>query len=178
MGQSKTALFFDRVVSAARPVFDDVIAVNRHPERSEGSPRTRSFAVSAAQDDVRVIFEKQHEHDGPIFGVARALREAHSKAFILAVDYPLITSDVLRFLRDRGGVPMWNGEPQLLCAVWEATLLPTIDERIAAGRFDLRGLREHEIIPEAELRQRFAGEPLMNVNTPEEWKAAERLHGG
>src|ERR1051326_4327614 len=73
MGRSKRALFFDRVAAAARPVFDDVIAL----DWEEGGK-------------------------APIFGVARALRNAQSRAFILAVDYPLITSDVLRFLRDRG----------------------------------------------------------------------------
>ena len=52
-----------------------------------------------------------------------------------------------------------------------------IDERIAAGRFDLRGLNEQAMIPEAELRRRFEGEPLMNVNTPEELAQAERWYG-
>jgi len=149
MGRSKSALFFDRVAAAARPVFDDVIALDH------------------------VIGEK-----AAIFGVARALRDARGKAFIIAVDYPLITSDVLRFLRDRGGVAMWNGEPQLLCAVWDDALLPEIERRIAAERFDLRGLRERDIIPESELRQRFGGEPLMNVNTPGELQEAEKLYGG
>src|SRR5688572_1121638 len=149
MGRSKTALFFDRVAAAARPVFDDVIAV----DRAEGER-------------------------APIFGVVRALHDARGRCFILAVDYPLITSDVLRFLRDRGGVPVWNGEPQLLCAVWDDELLPALETRIAEGRFDLRGLVERDIIAEAELRRRFAGEPLMNVNTPEELEAAERLYGG
>jgi len=149
MGRSKAALFFDRVAAAARPVFDDVIAV----DRAEGE-------------------------QAPIFGVARALRDGGERAFVLAVDYPLITSDVLRFLRDRGGVPVWNGEPQLLCAVWEGGLLPAIEARIAEGRFDLRGLVERGMIEEAELRARFRGEPLMNVNTPEELEAAERWYGG
>ena len=148
MGRSKRALFFDRVAAAARPVFDDVIAL----DWEEG--------------------EK-----APIFGVARALRNAQSRAFILAVDYPLITSDVLRFLRDRGGMAVWNGEPQLLCAVWEVALLPEIERRIAAERFDLRGLHERDMIEEGELRARYGGEPLMNVNTPEELAAAERLYG-
>ena len=149
MGRSKAALFFDRVAAAARPVFDDVIAVDR-----------------ALGDQA------------PIFGVARALRDAGGRCFVLAVDYPLITSDVLRFLRDRGGVPLWNGVPQLLCAVWGAELLPALEARIAAGRFDLRGLVERDMIEEAELRERFRGEPLMNVNTPEELEAAERWYGG
>jgi len=72
---------------------------------------------------------------------------------------------------------VWNGEPQLLCAVWDASLLPEIEQRIAAERFDLRGLNERDMIEEEELRTRFGGEPLMNVNTPEELAAAERLYG-
>jgi molybdopterin-guanine dinucleotide biosynthesis protein A len=147
MGRSKSALFYERVAAAARPVFDEVIAV----DWAEGER-------------------------APIFGVVRALRGG--TAFVLAVDYPLVTSDVLRFIRDDGRVAMWNGEPQLLCAVWDAELLPELERRIAAERFDLRGIRERDIIPESELRRRFAGEPLMNVNTPEELGEAERLYGG
>jgi molybdopterin-guanine dinucleotide biosynthesis protein A len=74
-------------------------------------------------------------------------------------------------------VPAWDGRPQYLCTVWDAALLPRIEERIAAGRFDLHDLLEQEIIEESELRRRFGGEPLMNVNTPEELAAAERWYG-
>lgn len=148
MGRSKSALFFERVAAAARPVFDEVI-----------------------------VLDYVEGEQGPIFGVVRALR-AQADAFVLAVDYPLITSDVLRYLRDDGRVAVWNGEPQLLCAVWDASLLPELEHRIAAKRFDLRGIRERDMIAESELRRRFAGEPLMNVNTPEELEEAEKLHGG
>lgn len=160
MGESKTAMFLDRIVAAARPVFDDVVAV----DRPGGTDRC-----------IRTIFEEPHEDEGAIFGVARALRDAGGKAFLLAVDYPLITEEVLRYLRDREGMPVWNGQPQPLCAVWSADLLPRIEERIAARRFDLRTLGGQEMIPESELRARFRGEPLANVNTPEEWERARRL---
>jgi molybdopterin-guanine dinucleotide biosynthesis protein A len=126
------------------------------------------------RDSIRTIFESPHDGEAPIFGVVRALEDARGPAFLLAVDYPRITSDALRFLRDRAGVPVWNGHPQMLCAVWDAADLPRILERIARGELDLRGLIGHEMIAEAELRARFAGEPLMNVNTPEELEGAER----
>src|SRR5688572_8360911 len=90
MGQSKTALFLDRILAAARPVFDEVIAVHR----PDGAPL----------DGVRTIFEAPHADEAPIFGVARALHDAQERCFILAVDYAFLTADVLRFLRDRGGV--------------------------------------------------------------------------
>lgn len=158
MGASKTKLFLDAVVAAARPVFDDVIAVDR---------------AGGAKQRVRTIFEEPHAQDGAIFGVRRALEDARGKAFILAVDYPNITADVLRFLRDREAVPVWNGRPQFLCAVWDASLLPRIESRIAAGTLDLHTLGGQEMIDEAELRSRFAGEPLVNVNTPEELRMAK-----
>jgi molybdopterin-guanine dinucleotide biosynthesis protein A len=151
MGESKAALFLPRVLAAAKPVFDDVIAVDHRGE------------VAA-----------------PIFGLRWALTEAWSRCFILAVDYPLITADLLRDVRDRGGVPVWNGHPQPLCAVWSPEVLPLIERRIAEGRLDLRGLIEEAnmtMIPESLLRGRHPGEPLMNVNTPDELEEAEKLYG-
>jgi molybdopterin-guanine dinucleotide biosynthesis protein A len=131
-------------------------------------------ADGAAIDGVRTIFEEEHEGEAPIFGVIRALEDAGGRAFVLAVDYPNITTEVLRFVRDRGGIPVWDGEPQLLCAVWDARRLGELRSHVAKGRFDLRGVIGHEMISEAELRSRFGGEPLRNVNTPEEWEGAER----
>ena len=157
MGESKAEMFLERVVAAARPVFDEVTAVER---------------VAGCEWRVRTIVD---EREGAIFGVLAALRDAQSRCFLLAVDYPLITADVLRFLRDDGRMPEWNGRPQPLCAVWDAAWLPRIEARIARGALDLRGAIETEIIPESELRARFAGEPLLNVNTPEEWERAQRF---
>lgn len=160
MGTSKAALFLEAVVAAARPVFDEVVAVDR--------------AGGAQAGGIRTIFEEEHEGEAPLFGVVRALEDAGGRAFLLAVDYPLVTSDVLRFVRDRGGVPVWDGHPQPLCAVWDAALLPVLAERMARGALDLRGVMGREMIAEEELRSRFAGEPLRNVNTPEELEDARR----
>jgi len=152
MGTSKRELFLPRILAAATPVFDEVIAIDE----------TGGDVVA------------------PIFGVRAALRRASARCFILAVDYPRITTEILRDLRDRGGVPTWNGHPQPLCAVWDPALLPIIERRIAEAKLDLRGLIEEaniEIIAEPLLRARHRGEPLMNVNTPEELAEAEALDG-
>jgi len=168
MGRSKSELFLDRVAREAAQVFETVIAVQRH-----GEP-----AVSVA-----TIFERLHEHQAPIFGVERALSHAQARCFILAVDYPLITAAVLRHLSERfeGSnallvVPVWSGKTQMLCGGYGPELLPRIESRLATGRYDLRGLAgdvEAEILPEAELRERFPGEPLMNVNTADDLRNAE-----
>lgn len=173
MGSSKTELFLDRVVAAASPVFDEVLAVNRH---------------DAEPLRIRTIFEDAHEGEGALFGIARALADARGKCFIIAVDYPLITTELLQFLMLQfeestapALVPEWDGQAQPLCAGWDAELaLPLVERRLAAGERELRSLIADAgavIIPEAELRARFSGEPLMNVNTPEQLAAAESLYG-
>ena len=160
MGVSKTDLFLERVLAASAPVFEEIVAVQR-------------FGGQAAA--IRTLFEEPHEHDGAVFGLARALRDVQelgqAQGFVLAVDYPMITAGVLSHLRDRGGVPIWDGRPQMLCAVWDVRALPRIEERIARGQVDLHGLVDREMIPEGELRARFDGEPLRNVNTPDQWEA-------
>lgn len=145
MGVSKAELFLDRVVTAARPVFDAVFAVQR---------------VGGPPMSIPTIFEELHDDDGPIFGILAALRHAQTRCFILGVDYPFITSDALRMLRDDGRVAL--GQP--LCAVWDPALLPRLEERIASGRRDLHGLWEQGMIPDAAIAN-----ALRNVNTPEEW---------
>jgi molybdopterin-guanine dinucleotide biosynthesis protein A len=172
MGTSKAELFLERIAAAARPVFDEVLAVHR----ADGEPLP-----------IRTIFEPSHEGEGPVFGLRRALEDAPERCMIVAVDYPMITTDLLSWIVDRAAastapavVPVWHGHPQLLCAIYDPSLLPLVDRRIAAGELDLRGLIAEagaEMIAEDELRSRFPGEPLFNVNTPEELREAERLDG-
>lgn len=164
MGRSKSELFLDRVARVASDVFDEVIAVQRH---------------GTAAANIPTIFEAPHDDQAPVFGVARSLDHARERCFVLAVDYPLITVEILRHLRTRFEAsnalllaPVWSSKTQMLCAGYAPELLPRIEQRIATKRYDLRGLAgddEAEIIAEDGLRAEFAGEPLMNVNTIEEW---------
>ena len=167
MGQPKPEIafgestFLDRIMDAARPVFDRVTIVSRADE-------------------------PPHEDVAPIFGVAAALADAgEGRAFVIAADYPLITTELLRFLCERAArsaapvvAPEWDHNVQMLCAAYDASLAPLIATRIADRRYDLHGLIAEaggEIIRESDIRSRFAGEPLMNVNTPEQLEAARRL---
>ena len=178
MGRSKLDIpfagstFARIVIDAARPVFDNVIAV----QRADAGPLR----------EAPTIFESDHDDAAPIFGVARALEHARGKCFILAIDYPLMSSELLRFLSERFAassapmlVPMWRERAQMLCAGYSSDLLPLVRARIRAGRLDLRGLIEDAgavTIAEEMLRARFEGEPLMNVNTPAELEEAESLY--
>ncbi len=174
MGRSKIDLpfagstFLERVTRAAAPVFDRVIAVQR--------------AGGEAIDSIPTIFEPPRHLQAPVFGVWRALQDALAPCFILAIDYPLVTSAVLEYLAGRASkstaemvVPRWNGKLQMLCGRYLPSILPRFEPRLAAGQLNLRGLTENlEVIEEDELRARFPGEPLMNVNTPEELAEAAR----
>jgi molybdopterin-guanine dinucleotide biosynthesis protein A len=170
MGRPKEQLFLDRVASVASEVFEQVIAVQRN---------------GGAAASIATIYEGPHDDQAPLFGVARALDHARERCFILAVDYPLVTAAILRHLRERFEsssalllAPIWSEKTQMLCAGYDPKLLPRIEARIAAKRYDLRGLAsesEAEILAEEELRKTFEGEPLMNVNTVADAESISRL---
>lgn len=156
MGQSKVAMFFDRVAAAARGAFDAVFAVQR--AGGEGAP------------GVETIFEAPHAERAPVFGVMRALEHARGRCFILAVDYPKLSAALLRRLRARfeasGALlmaPRTRGKLQILCGGYDFALLPRIEARVAEGRFDLRGL----VTEVVDVTDEESGE-LLNVNTPED----------
>ena len=180
MGQPKADIrlegrtFLERVSDAARPVFDEIVAV----ARADGG--------DVPLDGMRIIFESPHREGGPVFGLIRALEDAgERKAWISAVDYPLLTKDLLcslcgRFERSSSLmlVPRWNERMQMLCAGYSGAMLPVIRARVSGQRYDLRGLADPQwttIVDEAELRRSFGGEPLRNVNTPDELDEVRRM---
>jgi cyclic pyranopterin monophosphate synthase len=161
--------FLERAVAAARPVFEEVVIVTREPmETIEGT---------------RTLQEPLHDDAASIYGVEAALRDsAHTRMWILAVDYPLITAEVLRVLADEYEhsyaelfVPMWEGKPQLLCAGWAKTLWKPVTRQIRDGDLSLRSLLDAgraEILEEARMHARFRGNPFRNVNTREDYEAS------
>lgn len=166
--------FIEAVTDAARGAFDEVIAV------------TRSDLPDVP--GVTTIHEEPHARSAAaIHGLARAL--AHSpdeKAWVLGLDYPLVTPELLRFLREEFesddaeiAIPLWKGKRQMLCAGYAAALRDEVDSRIRDEDFRLQSLIENRRvhwIEEAEIRRRFSGELLQNVNTPEDYELARRLY--
>jgi molybdopterin-guanine dinucleotide biosynthesis protein A len=152
-----------RVAEAASGAFERIIAVQR-PGGEEAA--------------IETIYEEPHPDEAPLFGVARAIRHANAKCFVIAVDYPLLTAVALRDLAlrfERAAAPMlvpvWNGVPQVLCAGYSPAIQERIDAQIAAGKYDLQSLAF-----DAE-RIRVEGELWRSVNTIEELEKARQWYG-
>jgi molybdenum cofactor guanylyltransferase len=179
MGRPKSGLlldgrtFFDRIVQSASGAFDSVLEVTRSGHAATGS--------------VAAIQEPPHEGTSPLFGILASLRHAGGSAWIVATDYPMLTPEVLRHLRSRFEssaaamlVPLWEGRPQLLCAGYASALVPEIERRIEQSEFRLRNLLARddvEYVAQEELN-RFGGDPLVNVNEPEEYERIRSAYGG
>jgi molybdopterin-guanine dinucleotide biosynthesis protein A len=100
-----------------------------------------------------------------------------AQAVVCAVDTPLLQPALLTFLLAQGCadtlvVPVVDGLPQVLLALYPRAVLSLIEERLQAGRRDPRSLLEvatTRYILEEQLRR---VDPylhsFLNVNTPEE----------
>ena len=179
MGSPKASLrlgessFLDRIAIAATPVFDEVFELTR--------------VEAAPFGTLPVVFEPPHDHPSPLYGILAALRHAGNAAWIIAADYPLVTSPVLRHLRARFDasdadlvMPVWEGKPQPLCAGYRASAAVPIGRRVASERFriqDLLAELQVETVQESEIRERFGGEPLANINDPAEYERVRGAYG-
>lgn len=120
---------------------------------------------------------------GPLDGIAAALAWSPSPwVLVLACDMPFVKIEVLDLLlRSRDAisdivVPIANGAPQPLFALYRTRLLPLLDERLAAGKLRARDLfietlNDHAVtqIPESKIREvdpKLAS--FKNLNRPED----------
>ena len=104
---------------------------------------------------------------------------------VLAADVPRIPEKLLEallaHLESSGApvvVPADAGHPQPLCAAWSKGALPALRLAVAAGSLSLRRIVEAAralVLSEEEtaLLPGFASGAFRNVNTPEEYRAAE-----
>lgn len=129
----------------------------------------------------RLLLDRAAEH-AAIHGLARALEEAPDRVFLLAVDLPALPADVIREIALRGArtaapavVPLADGRPQPLAAVWTRRALPEALSRISRGELSLQALADAvgaEPIPEADWRALDpSGNAFVNLNTLEQYAA-------
>lgn len=149
-------------------LFREVIVVVKRPP---------DFPVGPA----RVVFDTSPEY-AAIHGLARALEETEDRMFVLAVDLPGLTHDIVHEIATRGLktpapalVPEAGGRLQPLAAVWRRSTIRFASRRIARGMLSLTALVEEvgaEILPERDWRVLDpSGNAFANLNTLEDWAA-------
>lgn len=120
------------------------------------------------------------------FGVAAALAWSPEETnLILAADVPRCPEEFLAALLEVAEavpapavVPVAEGVPQTLCAVWRKSALVPLLGRLAAGDYSLQGALQPlgaVLIPEEEVAGMPGGHPssFFNVNTNEEYERLE-----
>lgn len=138
-----------------------------------GEAFEQRIAVGKAADQLGLPFEVIDDGmpvRAPIAGVVGGLRAVRTDiAVFLPVDCPLVSAESLRLLAEsciEAAVPAKAALP----AAYAKTALPLLDQRLAAGDFDLAGA-----LPELEARIVDVPErELVSVNTERE---LERLRG-
>jgi molybdopterin-guanine dinucleotide biosynthesis protein A len=174
MGVPKATLPYGRTTLLAHQaqrlseIFEDVLVVAKEGSGFDAGP-------------ARLVFDRSSVR-APIHGLVRALEEVSDRVFILAVDLPVVTAEVIRAIAQRSlassapaVLPAADGRLQPLAAVWRASVLPAARERIARGDLSLHGLAGEvgaEIVPEEAWRAIDpSGNSFANINTIEEYAA-------
>ncbi len=129
----------------------------------------------------RILLDRASDQ-APIHGLTRALEEVSDRLFVLAVDLPAMTDEVIRIIAERSlateapaVLPHAEGRLQPLAGVWRRRVLPAALRRIARGELSFYGLAQEvgaEILPEETWRAADpSGNCFANINTIEEYNA-------
>jgi molybdopterin-guanine dinucleotide biosynthesis protein A len=172
--------FVEQLAATLAKQCRDVLLVARDEEQAAGYSLLRGRGV-------KILTDKLPDR-GPLMGLYSGLcamdARRSSHALVAAVDMPLLQASLISFLlaqprSDALLLPVVNGAPQVLCAIYPQTLIALIEQRLREGRRDPRSLLEIapvHYIDEAQLR---AVDPhlrsFINVNTPEDLQALLRL---
>jgi molybdenum cofactor guanylyltransferase len=157
-----------------------------HPASGSGEPKTMVelvvSAIAAACDPVFVIaapgqplpplsatiLRDEVRGVGPLLATGRGLRAAADtgaeRAFVCAVDMPLMTSALIGELATHQGVDVvlpWDGRDHYLAGVYRTSLVDHIDALVAAGERSMRALVDSVNTQRIVMPQ---SEALTNVN--------------
>jgi molybdopterin-guanine dinucleotide biosynthesis protein A len=174
MGVPKASLPYGRTTLLAHQterlsrIFDEVLVVAKEAPGFDAGPS-------------RLVLDRTADQ-APIHGLARALEEVSDRLFVLAVDLPALTEEVIRAVAGRSlaspapaVVPHADGKLQPLAAVWRRSVLPAALARIARGELSLHGLAQEvgaEVLAEEEWRAADpSGNSFANLNTIEQYNA-------
>lgn len=162
--------FLARMASTLAPLCAEVLIVARDPAQ---------FA-DVAFPGTRMVFD-QKSGGGPLMGLYSGLSAMQSTtALVVAVDMPFIQPALLTFLldcyrQDTLVVPVVDGVPQVLLALYPRSILPLIESLLQQGKRAPRALLELapvHYIEEARLRRVDPQlRSFVGINTPQDLKA-------
>jgi molybdopterin-guanine dinucleotide biosynthesis protein A len=176
MGQNKALMplgghrLIDRVVHVLEGIFAELLLVTNSPEIYAG------LGVRMVSD----VFPEK----GSLGGIYSAIYHASAPyCFVVACDMPFLQAPVIRYLIEHITdhdvvIPDVYGEMQPLHAIYHKTCLAPIRQCLAADRLKIIGF-----LPDMRVRIVTTGEILpfdpalrtfQNLNTPEEFQAAEQ----
>jgi molybdopterin-guanine dinucleotide biosynthesis protein A len=174
MGVPKASLPYGRTTLLAHQtarlsrIFEEVLVVAKEAPGFDAGPS-------------RLVLDRTADR-APIHGLARAIEEASDRVFVLAVDLPAVTDEVIRVIAEKSlasqapaVLPRADGRLQPLAAVWRKSVLPAALARIARGELSLYGLAQEvgaEILAEDAWRAADpSGNSFANINTIEQYNA-------
>lgn len=180
MGTPKARLTFHgqpllpRVVAALLEVAPRVLIVL-------GPEQELPFALPEGADTVT----DPEPGQGPVMGLLAGLRACGSElALVVGCDMPFLEPPLLTRLTEQcegwdAVVPVRDGRPQYLHAVYRASAVPIIERLLASGARSLEAvaaaLRTRFVLEETWRRISPAGLSFTNLNTPDDLRRAERL---
>lgn len=147
----------------------------------------RVFIVGSKQKFGPAAIEDLFPNRGPLAGIHAALHSSPTELnLMLAVDLPFVEPAFLRYLVLQAEssqavvtIPRTAARWQPLCAIYRRIFADSAEKALAAGRNKIDTLFSEiplRMIDEQELNQAgFSSEIFANLNTPEEFAAAERF---
>ena len=174
MGRDKAFLdlagktLIEHVLGIFRELFERTIIVTRRPERF------RSLPAEVVPDAL--------DAPGPLTGIYSGLLcSADDLNFVAACDMPFLQAGLIRFMQEVSEgrdavVPLVNGMPEPLHAVYRRGILPVVEASLKSGErriyplFDRIAVR---YLTAAEIKQHDPEQrSFRNLNTPAEYKEA------
>jgi molybdenum cofactor guanylyltransferase len=162
--------FLARLVSTLAPLCAELLIVARDPAQ---------FA-HVVLPDTRLVFDEK-PGGGPLMGLYSGLNAMQATtALVVAVDMPFVQPALLAFLldcykQDTLIVPVVEGIPQVLLALYPRSILPQIETLLRQGKHAPRALLEIapvHYIEEAQLRQVDPQlRSFVGINTPQDLEA-------
>jgi molybdopterin-guanine dinucleotide biosynthesis protein A len=176
-GRDKTALaiggrsILERQLAAIRPLTDQIFVVANDPDRFAGTGLP--------------VFEDLVPGTGALGGIHTALSVATTdRVLVVACDLPFLTGRFLAYLTSVGPdadvtIPRPRHGYQPLCAVYGRACLDPLRRRLAGGTLRAQDLtadvRTRELGPDELAPFDLDGVLFFNVNTPEDYRRAQRL---